>query len=88
MGVDYLTIPPEIVQATCEAAWYELTEGPLSPAIVPYDRVTKRSAGGSSETYASASVDSARPVLFLINDLVAGLLANGTGSLNGRLVRG
>lgn len=84
-------VPVEIVQACCELAGYEIANpGGLTPAVTLTDRVRRESVGPISTEYASTgmSIDAARPVLTLVNDIISGLLSGGSNSLVGVAVRG
>lgn len=82
-------VPREVEQASAEAAWYELSVGPLSPSLVLTDRVKREKIGSIETEYmdSGTSVDAARPVVMKIRDLVQGLLAMGSNSLVGTAVR-
>lgn len=76
-------VPTEIVQACCELAVYELaTPGGLSPTVDLTARVKRKKIGPIETEYAvpSMTADSARPILTLVEDLISGLLANGSNS--------
>lgn len=88
--IDPTTIPAEIVQACCEASIYEhANPGGLSPAIVLADRVRSERIGNMQTEYApvAASIEAARPVLTVVDDLVAGLRAASANPLSGGAVR-
>lgn len=84
-------IPVEVIQATCELAAYEAANpGGLNPTVTPSTFVTRERVGEIEVNYAApgGAVDSARPVLLGVRDLVAGLLAQGQpGSISGVAVR-
>lgn len=84
-------IPAEIVQACCIAAAYERANpGGLTPNVTLTDRVKSEQIGPIRTEYASTSMtaDAARPVLTMVLDVVSGLVAVGSNSLSGRVVRG
>lgn len=75
-------IPNEVVQAVCEAALRELASaGSLSPDIVEAQTVQSESVGPISTTYAAKSgVDAQRPVLTVVDDLLAPVLSRRGGT--------
>ena len=75
-AVDYLTIPPEILRATCEAALRELAvPGSLSPDVTDAAIVVSESVGSISVTYrGGGGVAGQRPILTVIDDILSGLL--------------
>lgn len=81
----------EVRQATCEAAFYELgNPNGLNPSVTLADRVKSEKVGSIAVEYtASAStVDAARPVLTIIQDILAPLLrGQGSNPLVGTAVR-
>lgn len=84
-------IPAEIVQACCIAAAYERANpGGLTPNVTLTDRVKSEQIGPIRTEYASTAMtaDAARPVLTMVLDVVGGLVAVGSNSLSGRVVRG
>lgn len=84
-------VPAEIVTACCIAAAYERENpGGLSPNVTLTDRVKSEQIGPIRTEYASSAMtaDAARPVLTLVRDIISGLLASGSNSLVGRVVRG
>lgn len=82
-------VPREVEQACAEAAWYELSVGPLSPSLVVTDRVKSKQIGPIRKEFfdVGSSPEAARPVVMKIRDLVQGLLAMGSNSLVGTAVR-
>lgn len=72
-------VPAEIIKATYEAAYRELaTPGYLSPDYVAAQQVASESVGPVSTSYAQVSApgpDSIRPVLTVIDDILAPLIA-------------
>lgn len=88
--VDSTTIPQEVVDATCEAAWYELSTGSLNPAVVLTDRVKSEQVGALRTEYVDvpAAASSAAPILPLLKSIVSGLTLAGSGGLSARAVRG
>lgn len=75
-AVDYMTIPPEILHATCEAALRELVvPGSLSPDVTDAAIVVSESVGSISVTYrGGGGVAGQRPILTVIDDILSGLL--------------
>ena len=76
-------IPRELMQATAEAAWYEMNdpEG-LQPAYVAHDRVRMEKAGPVAITYDTSRQDAwgARPVLLSVLDLISEFLDERAGN--------
>jgi hypothetical protein len=93
-GVDYTTVPWEVVDATCEAAWYDLNNpGKLNPNVVITERALIETVGPISVTYESrrglgTNVNDSRPILTIIGDLLAPLLSPNASSVTVRAVRG
>lgn len=87
-AVDYTTIPPEITQATCEAALRELaTPGSLSPDYVASQQVAATSAGPVSVTFRDVGgVGAVLPILTVV-DAILGRLIMGLARGNAILVR-
>lgn len=84
-------LPAELVNACCIAAAYERANpGGLTPTVTLTDRVKREKVGPLEVEYVANAPDaeSARPVLTLVRDMIAGLLATGSNSLVGRAVRG
>jgi len=84
-AVDYMTIPPEILRATCEAALRELaTPGSLSPDVTDAAIVVSEKVGPISVTYrGGGGTAGQRPILTVIDDILSGLLSirRGTATL-------
>ncbi|MFN3858117.1 MAG: DnaT-like ssDNA-binding protein [Caulobacter sp.] len=83
-------IPTEIVQACCEVAVLELTTpGYTAPNVVLTDRVKAERVGPLSVEYATApmSAQAARPVMLIVGQLVAGLVATSSNALAGSSIR-
>jgi len=84
-AVDYLTIPPEVLRATCEAALRELAlPGGLSPDVTDAGIVKSESVGPISVTYrGGGGVGASRPIVTVIDDILSGLLSirRGTATL-------
>lgn len=76
-------VPREVQQACAEAAWYELSVGPLSPSLVLTERVKRERVDTIEVEYVDAGVsaDASRPVVMKIRDLVQGLLASTSNSI-------
>ena len=74
--VDYLTIPAEVVNATCEAALRELAEaGSLSPDYVASEQVKTAAAGPVSVTYRDTSGPaSTTPILTIVDGILGRLI--------------
>ena len=74
--VDYLTIPPEVVNATCEAALRELASvGSLTPDYIASQQVKSAAAGPVSVTFKDGSGSaSIAPILMVVDGLLARLL--------------
>ena len=94
-NVDEDQIPREVMWATCEAAYQELTEphSLVSPTHNQNNVIKSVTAGSARVEYATdqVSVTYARPQLVAIRDLIGPFLAAGTsggGYLVGRAVRG
>ena len=76
-------IPREIMQATAEAAWYELNDvGGLQPSYIAHDRVKMEKAGPVTITYDTSRQDAwgSRPVLLLVMDLIGEFLDERSGN--------
>ena len=91
-GVDSETVPKEIKAALAHAAWQEVTSPhSMAPTYTPHGRVKSAGAGPTSVTFDMSRTDAhgARPVLLIVQELVGGLTAPGSGSrLAGRVMRG
>lgn len=91
-SVDYTSIPREVAAAVAEAALYELqSPGGLSPTVVLTDRIVSERIGPIATEYAPTGNDigAARPVLTILSDLLAPLLASGgRNSVTARADRG
>lgn len=81
--VDYLTVPVEIVNATCEAALRELvTPGSLAPDYVEAEQVATATAGPVSVTFkgtgrsgmSTGGVGSVVPILTVVDGILSRLL--------------
>jgi hypothetical protein len=76
-------VPYEVVDATCEAALFEIaTPNGLLPTVVMMDNIKTDKVGDVSTTYQDApkSADEARPILSKLETLMADLLASPNGS--------
>lgn len=83
-------IPHEIKDACCEAMVREGDEpGVLSPDFVVGDRIKRERAGPVETEYfqSGRGLDSVRPVLSVVGDILAPLLETGGSALSGRSVR-
>ena len=80
--VDNLTIPAEIITATCEAALRELAApGRLSPDYVAAEAVKTASAGPVSVTFKDGGgAGSVMPILTVVDGILSNLI--GAGSRN------
>lgn len=88
LTVDPETIPPEIEQATAESSWYELTVGPLAPSVAMAGQIKREKTDVlETEYFGATTADASRPVLLLVQDIVAGLVSVTTSSLAGSAVR-
>ena len=94
-NVDIDRIPREVMWATCEAAYQELTEphSLVSPTHNQNNVIKSVTAGSAKVEYATdqVSVTYARPQLIAIRDLIGPFLAAGSsggGYLVGRAIRG
>lgn len=86
-AVDYLTIPAEVVNATCEAALRELAiPGSLSPDYVASEQIKTAAAGPVSVTYKDASGSGAIvPILAVVDGLLGRIIGTNRGTV--QLVR-
>lgn len=90
IGID--EVPVEIVDACCEAAIFEKsTPGGLSPSVTP-GKIKRRVevSGAVSVDYhiAGGSVEAQRPLLTIVDDILAGLLGPRQSGYFGKAVRG
>ena len=84
-------VPSEIIAACCEIASRELAApGFTSPDVVLTDRIRREKVGPLEVEYASApvSAEAARPVLMLVQDMLAGLISGSANALVGTAARG
>lgn len=94
-AVDSATIPQEIVDACCEGAVYELASpGGLTPTVVLAEKIKRKRervegvVDEETEYFGSpSSAQDARPILTLLEDMVAGLTRTDTNPLAGATVR-
>lgn len=90
-SVDATSIPREARDATAEATWYELNNpNGLLPSVIMTDRVTQEQVGPISVTYAAANNDAnaAKPVLTIVETLLAPLVDRSTSFVTARANRG
>jgi hypothetical protein len=84
-------VPVEVKQATCEAAFYELrTPNGLAPAVNLTQQVKSKQVGPMRKEFFAGpmTAQAARPVLTIIRDILAPLLApTGRNPLVGMAVR-
>lgn len=86
-AIDAYSVPTKLKNATCEAAWREMTMvGSLSPDQSG-DQI-KRDRVGDTETEFRAGAVNARPWLPVIDDLLSGLLKGTAAAYVGRAIRG
>lgn len=79
--VDSATIPREIEKATAEAARYEVSGTDLSPTVTTGATVKREKVGPLEVEYAaSGSVDAQRPVLTVVDGILAALFSTGRGT--------
>lgn len=83
-GVDYLTIPAEIINATCEAALRELAApGSLSPDYVASEQTLIATAGPVSVTFKDSSgAASIMPILSVADGILSNLIGGGRNSVS------
>lgn len=86
-------VPREIKEATAEIALRELvTPGSMTPDVTLSAAVKSETVGPISVEYAnvSTSASASRPILTLVDDLVAGFInsARGASGYSGRAIRG
>lgn len=82
--LDPITIPPEVVNATCEAALRELVKpGSLSPDVVPGQMKVLTGVKGINWTplRQSASVNDMAPTLLAVSNALSGIIRTGGGSV-------
>lgn len=90
-GVPFDAVPQEIKDATAEVALRELaTPGAMTPDVTLADKVKREKVGPIEVEYANVSTgaEASRPVLMIVRDLIAPLLARvGRSPLVGSAVR-
>lgn len=82
-AVDPNSVPLEVLQACCELAAYERANpGALAPSVTLTDRVRREKIGPLEIEYVNTatSLVDARPVLLNVDDMISGLLAEGSAS--------
>jgi hypothetical protein len=87
--VDSATIPTEVEQAAAEASWQELKKpGVLTPVVTPSAQVKSKQIGPMRKEFfeGSGTPEAARPVMLLVQDLVAGLIASTSATSANALV--
>jgi hypothetical protein len=85
-AIDAYSIPDQLKNALCEAAWRELTSpGSMSPD--QFGDQIKRDKVGDVETEFRAGAVGARPWVPIIDDLLSGLLKGRASAYVGKAVR-
>jgi hypothetical protein len=83
-------VPSEVIKATCEAAVRELASpGSLSPDYVPSQSVKQETVGPITTVFGgTGTIADVRPLLPIIDGIMATLVGSGSSSLFGKAIRG
>lgn len=89
-GVNGDEVPGEVLRAVAEAALREIaTPGSLTPDYTPSERLASATVGPISVSYDLSRTDpgAARPVLLILQDILAPLILGGGTMVSGEVMR-